>query len=773
MATKKSNKRSRKSRFSNRLLTELLERREMFAVNLMDGVDMAPSVNLAVDTQPVTASGLAGTEGGPVVDPGPGTTTSHLGEQISVNEFADAFFDPAPPPELGATFEQGVLTVTGSHDADHLYIHASEGTVHVREVVKGITLLSVPLEDLRHIVVNANGGDDWVNVDELSISVATTLRGDWGNDTLQGGAGADRLFGGSGNDKLLGRAGDDAIHGDHGDDLLVGGDGNDMLYGGAGNDYLLGGDGNDWLMGEDGNDQMFGEAGNDIMFGGAGQNLMDGGTGDDSIYGGDDIDAIYGGDGHDFIRGFGGDDRIHAEGGNDYILADDGADIVDGGEGDDQISGGNGNDALSGGIGNDVISGGGGQDWLDGDDGRDVLNGGAGNDWLQGGAGVDQLDGGSGDNKNYQNYPDGYVRTGQITQSLSLGGIGDFFVDIAEGIVDVVKWTFDKAEAIANSFYEWASHIDERLVRTVGNMADALSNWPWEADFWKGLGRTLVSALDLAGLAEAWEIASEILKPWQRGMSSEEIQLARGVFGNSIPYELVRIDELSLMAGIGRTHVTGYIINSTESLDDPTLIHELTHVWQYVQDGLVYIPEAIAGQAGDDGYDYGDVAGLRDKMAAGNGLSAFNPEQQGTIVADYFMLRQEARTHEANGATAPLAMRQDLDVYIHFVKEVSTLSAEQLDTPNPVLPTRTDVGDVGQVVQVISSPVRPSSPPDVLPFNSATLHDNVDRAFAQLSPEASTPRATTGMLDLEIESRKLRKSFVRALAVDRVLPSIV
>ena len=35
------------------------------------------------------------------------------------------------------------------------------------------------------------------------------------------------------------------------------------------------------------------------------------------------------------------------------------------------------------------------------------------------------------------------------------------------------------------------------------------------------------------------------------------------------------------MAGIGRTHVTGYVINSTEDLDDSTLIHELTHVWQY------------------------------------------------------------------------------------------------------------------------------------------------------------------------------------------------
>jgi Ca2+-binding RTX toxin-like protein len=759
-------------------MTEPLERREMFAVNLMDALDLAPSADLAVDTEPFTAGGLAGTGGladtggGPVLDPGPGTTTSVFGDLISIDDFGDLFFESVPP-ELGATFEEGVLTVTGTHDADHFYIYASEGTVHVREVVKGITLLSVPLAEVQHIVVNANAGDDWVDVDELSISVRTTLRGDWGNDTLQGGAGADVLYGGSENDKLLGRAGADSLHGDHGDDLLVGGDGNDMLYGGAGSDYLLGGEGNDWLMGEDGNDQMFGEAGTDMLFGGAGENLMDGGTGDDSLYGGDGIDTMYGGDGHDFIRGFGGDDRINAEGGNDNVLADAGDDIIEGGEGDDQISGDSGNDALSGGVGNDVLSGGDGQDWIDGDYGNDVLNGGAGNDWLQGGRDADQLSGGSGDNKLYQDYPDGYVQTGQITQELGLGDIVDAAVDVVEAIVDVVKWTMDKAEAIARSFYEWASNIDERLVRTAGSLADALSNWPWEADFWKGLGRTVVSALELAGLAEAWEIASEILKPWQRGMSSEEIELARGVFGNSIPYELVRLDELSLMAGIGRTHVTGYIINSTESLDDRTLIHELTHVWQYVQDGLVYIPEAIAGQSSDEGYGFGGVDGLRDKMAAGQGLSAFNPEQQGEIVASYYTLRQQARTYEANGGTAPLDMRQDLDVYIHFVKEVSTLTAEQLDTPDRVIQPGPVVGHLGEIVQVNDSTVRPSSRPRVLPLNTAILHDSADQVFAQITPETSTSRATTDALDLETEPSRLRKPVSRALAVDRAMLSIV
>ena len=254
--------------------------------------------------------------------------------------------------------------------------------------------------------------------------------------------------------------------------------------------------------------------------------------------------------------------------------------------------------------------------------------------------------------------------------------------DVWDGITGVFKWALDKAEIIGQRFYDWASHIDDRLYRLGSDLAGSLTHWPWQADFWKGLGRAVIDSLEVVGLGEAWEIAFEILKPWQRGMTSEEIAVARSVFGDSIPYDQVRLDEHSLMAGIGRTHVTGTIINSTKDLNDDEMIHELTHVWQYVNDGLVYIPEAIAAQSGE-GYDYGGVADLRTKMAAGQGISAYNREQQGEIVRDYFNLRLKARQqYEAVGQIAPLSLRRDLDVYIHFVKDVSTLTAAQLDTPD-------------------------------------------------------------------------------------------
>jgi hypothetical protein len=162
------------------------------------------------------------------------------------------------------------------------------------------------------------------------------------------------------------------------------------------------------------------------------------------------------------------------------------------------------------------------------------------------------------------------------------------------------------------------------------------------------------------------------------------------------------------------------------------MIHELTHVWQYVTDGLVYIPQAVGAQAGD-GYDYGGIANLRTAKTAGHGLRTFNREQQGQIVADYFNLIQSARTIEASGAYASATLREQLDVYIYFVKEVSTLTPTQLDTPDPPI-------KVPPVVAVnlstVSVAMKPSSSPTVTPpaQNGSVLNNalSLNAAFTQL-----------------------------------------
>jgi hypothetical protein len=189
------------------------------------------------------------------------------------------------------------------------------------------------------------------------------------------------------------------------------------------------------------------------------------------------------------------------------------------------------------------------------------------------------------------------------------------------------------------------------------------------------------------------------------------------------------------MAWIGRTHVTGYIINSTENISDRTMIHELTHVWQYVTDGLIYIPEAIDGQSSDEGYDFGGVSGLEATMIAGGGMSSYNREQQGEIVASYYDLIQQARTIEAGGGYASLSMRKDLDVYVHFVKEVSTLSVAELDALNPPIIVPPYIGDVttGTVATRNTATPTPTTPATGGTKVSSTLA--LDAVYTQYSSQ--------------------------------------
>ena len=252
--------------------------------------------------------------------------------------------------------------------------------------------------------------------------------------------------------------------------------------------------------------------------------------------------------------------------------------MVNGGEGNDLIRGDNGNDALSGGFGNDVLYGGAGQDWLSGDIGDDSLHGDSGKDWLQGGYGIDQLDGGSGDDRFYQDYPEGGEPTGQVASAISLGGVlsdaGDAVTGAVESgvdfLIDVAEWTLSRAITVAQLVQEWFVQLDDRIYRLGDHLADALSNWPWEGEFWNDMGRAWIDCLEIAGLGEAYEMFMEFVQPWQRPMTSSEIAVARSVFGESINYSLVRMNEHSLMNELGsvvsgqgvEAHATGYIINS-------------------------------------------------------------------------------------------------------------------------------------------------------------------------------------------------------------------
>jgi hypothetical protein len=195
-------------------------------------------------------------------------------------------------------------------------------------------------------------------------------------------------------------------------------------------------------------------------------------------------------------------------------------------------------------------------------------------------------------------------------------------------------------------------------------------------------GRMVVDAVDLAGIPEIAETAADIIKFNTRTLTDQEIQVAKSVFGDSINYDLVRIDESarSVVAAReldnavdNRPFTTFHTINTWGPLNnESTLIHELTHVWQYEQDGAIYITEALQAQHSDAGYGYGGVAGLEKQLANGGGLTDFNREQQGDVLEQYYELRTDGKT---DGKTEHETISDSgvLPLFEFFVREASTV----------------------------------------------------------------------------------------------------
>ncbi len=153
-----------------------------------------------------------------------------------------------------------------------------------------------------------------------------------------------------------------------------------------------------------------------------------------------------------------------------------------------------------------------------------------------------------------------------------------------------------------------------------------------------------------------------------RPLSPFEEQEARLVFADGLRYDQVRIvegaDWPDWLARLGarlsgaeppaHNAVTlGNRIHFPVSLrtsqpgpaavqDMAWLIHELTHIWQYQHRGVAYLLQALMAQIrlGPGAYDYGSEAGLQAALGSGRGMKSFNPEQQGDITRDYYLLRK-------------------------------------------------------------------------------------------------------------------------------------
>lgn len=172
--------------------------------------------------------------------------------------------------------------------------------------------------------------------------------------------------------------------------------------------------------------------------------------------------------------------------------------------------------------------------------------------------------------------------------------------------------------------------------------------------------------LDVFGLPEFYETIMDLVKFNTRPLYKWEIELAKSVFGNTIDYRRVRIDDFSF-AGPKQMrfcYVSFYCINSWGPMQNSIFIHEMTHVWQFEKLGSVYIPKALLAQHTALGYDYGGVEALRAGREKGKSFLSFNFEQQGDIISDYFRIREGYKPQWGQ------ASRLDLPIYESYINEV-------------------------------------------------------------------------------------------------------
>lgn len=184
-----------------------------------------------------------------------------------------------------------------------------------------------------------------------------------------------------------------------------------------------------------------------------------------------------------------------------------------------------------------------------------------------------------------------------------------------------------------------------------GRRAQKSDSFPRKAGIWTGI--LALRALDLVSVGEIVNFIEQVVKPNSRPLNAIEEQEARRVFGDSLSYWRIRLDEWSLIASYGlysyhkRTkraakdmamtvfstiHLSQRLNAEPGNSDMGWLIHELTHAAQFEHTGAGFWVEALVAQ-GEAGYDYGGPPAL-----AGRDLKDFNREQQGDIVKDYYWI---------------------------------------------------------------------------------------------------------------------------------------
>lgn len=235
-----------------------------------------------------------------------------------------------------------------------------------------------------------------------------------------------------------------------------------------------------------------------------------------------------------------------------------------------------------------------------------------------------------------------------VSAMLEFGIIaGELFVatllrpqDFRDHVVAAMQAAGQTLEDLLRAVEEYGEDVIDELLRSAARLGESVDQM-LDAALTIGLGYLVIVISTLLSWLSTF-----------RPLTEEERAAGQVVFGDTLDYDHIHVTAESptnwIIFGIQgwfedspRPFVTMNVINVDPSSppSTATMVHEMTHVWQSLVDGPIYMTDAIHAQMqeGQMAYNYGYTNGtngeggqqaLRD---ADGDLSQFNPEQQGNI----------------------------------------------------------------------------------------------------------------------------------------------
>ncbi len=174
--------------------------------------------------------------------------------------------------------------------------------------------------------------------------------------------------------------------------------------------------------------------------------------------------------------------------------------------------------------------------------------------------------------------------------------------------------------------------------------------------------------LDVLAIGEIYGILADWLKFNSRRLHQWEIDLAKTIYGDSIRYNLITIDEKAFIGmkwpAIAKAYVSFHTVNTFGTMKNGVFIHEMIHIWQYQKFGSPYLLKALMAQNSYMKYDYGGIASLKYAISKKLAFTSFNFEQQGDLVQDYYLIKNGYPSQWGHGK------KEDLHYYEHFIEQL-------------------------------------------------------------------------------------------------------